>query len=102
MRDLKCRFESRTRRVLRNIGSEVRLSDPGHQGQPGCHFEFVVDEYLRQSSRCDFAVSKVRIALIIEDAAKKLAVMLPKSVDTNLNVIPCHICAERCLKTSIV
>src|ERR1700693_3412121 len=102
MWDLKCHSESRARRVFRNIGSEVRLSDPGHQGQPGCHFEFVVDEYLRQTSGCDFAVSKVRIAPIIEDSAKQLVVILSKSIDTNLNVIPCHICAEGCLKTSIV
>src|SRR5487761_741654 len=87
--------------VLGNFSREVRLPNAACQRQPRSYFEFVLDEFLLQASRCRLASMKIRIAVIVEREAKELAVMLPESVKSRLRVIFGYAHAERRLCSGI-
>src|ERR1700674_3258402 len=80
----------------------MRGPHSSHEGQPGGEFEFVIDEKRFERSGCQLALAEIRIAGIVEDESKKLIVMLPKSVETKLQIVSGNVRAEGCLAASVV
>jgi hypothetical protein len=92
--DIQRYTESRADGVPCHSAAEVRGSHSGGERQPGKWFEFVVDEKGFQTARSGITLGEWWVATIVEDSREELIVVLVKTVEPCLKVVPRNVGAE--------